>query len=116
MKDMKIIIREWVPNIENEFRCFYHGGHFRGITGFNTSLLPLLCEIKKEMNNISHYCEYDDFTADFGVVDNKLMLIEINTPVYLCGTSGNFDLDVPFDYEILLGNYLPDVISYPVIK
>jgi hypothetical protein len=43
------------------------------------------------------------------------MVIEINTPVWLFATSELFCLDEPWDYNVLLGDYIPE-ISYPVIK
>lgn len=112
----KIIIREWIYGITLEFRCYIHDNDFRATSGFNVELYPCLDEIKSIINKIKHYCEYRDFTIDFGIINNKLILIEINTPVYLCATSGNFNLDIPYDYEVLLGEYQPDVISYPIIR
>lgn len=113
---MKIIIREWVYAIKSEFRCYVHDNNFRAITNFNLDH-QYLDEIKNNVNKIRHYCDYSDFTVDFGLTeDNKIILIEINTPVYLCATSGNFDLNIPYDYEVLLGKYQPDIISYPVIR
>jgi hypothetical protein len=128
-QDTKLIIREWIPNIENEFRCFIHNGKLRGITcEYKENIDIYIEEIKNTVKNIIHYTDYHDCSIDFGFVDDnnanvignknckKLMLIEINTPVYLCASSGNFDLNLPSDYEVLLGRYIPDIITYPVIK
>lgn len=110
--NMKIIIREWT-NIDGEFRCYFCERKLRAING-TTELSDNLLTF---VNNIRYYSEYDDCCIDFGYThDDKLIVIEINTPVYLCGTSGNFDLMVPYDREILLGKYNPNVINYPVMR
>ena len=114
--DMKVIIREYV-DIDEEFRCYFHEGILRGISGLDREL------DKKERDNILNfayrakfYSEFNDCCIDIGYVNKQLTVIEINTPVYLCGSSGYFDLNVPSDYEILLGEYRPEVILYPVIR
>lgn len=113
-KDMKIIIREWIDLKSFELRCFIHDRKLRAISSemeiFNVN------EIIKAVDKITFYTEYDSYCVDFTYHDDKLMLIEINTPVWMFGCSGLFDLDVPFDLEVLLGEYIPDIIDYPVIK
>lgn len=107
-KDMKIILRNWV-DIGKEFRCFIHNKELRAISGYcDRKNIPILQEILSKF-------DYLDYTADFSFIDNKITLIEINTPVYLCATSGFFDLTIPYDYEILLGEKR-DIILYPVIR
>lgn len=108
--DMKLIIREWMWNITCEFRCYVYDKKLRAIS--TTSQINKKDDKKKieenfgEINRIIEIiikeC-YDDCTVDLCFSDEKLMLIEINTPVYLCATSGNFDLTIPADFEILLG-------------
>jgi hypothetical protein len=68
------------------------------------------------VNKIVKLTDNDDCTIDFGFVYHDIILIEINSPVYLVATSGYFDLSLPFDYEILLGDYNPELISYPIIR
>lgn len=68
------------------------------------------------INKIVKLTDNDDCTVDFGFVNEKIILIEINSPVYLAATSGYFDLSIPFDYEILLVDYIPEIINYPVIR
>lgn len=114
----KLIIREWLYNLKNEFRCYVHDTKLRAVScDFSCKIITnVLKEIRKYVNDIIKLCEYDDFSVDFAFHNNKLILIEINTPVYLCATSGNFDLSNTYDYEILLGDYIPDIISYPIIR
>jgi len=112
-KDMKVIIREYLILNGIEFRCFIHNKTLRAISSegdFN------LKEIETLINKITFYTEYDSYCIDFTYYQNKLMVIEINTPVWLFACSGLFDLDLPSDCEILFGNYMPDIINYPVIK
>lgn len=110
--NMKLIIREWVE-IFDEFRCYFHEGKLRGING-PANLSDYLI---KYVNDVRYYSEYEDCCIDFGYTYNgNLIVIEINTPIYLCGTSGNFDLNVPYDREILLGKYNSSIINYPVMK
>lgn len=121
---MKLVVREWLPDIHTEFRCFFHQGQFRAIStmdgGGGSAAAAVAGRLREILKTISFVCDYADFTADFCLCGDgpepQLHLVEINTPVYLCATSGNFDLDVPFDYEVLLGAYQPDVLTYPVIR
>lgn len=116
--DTKIIIREWIYNITNEFRCFVCNGKLRGIScSFKRKLLiEHIANITEMINKIVKITDNDDCTVDFGFVNEKIILIEINSPVYLAATSGYFDLSIPFDYEVLLGDYIPEIINYPVIR
>lgn len=125
-----LIIREWLDNIKCEFRCFIHDGKFRGISFSNDECIDIsiwkdllkkeIQEIIRIIDAITFQTDYNDSVIDLCFYENEdgdimIGLIEINTPVYLCATSGNFDLDVVLDYEILLGDYKPDIIKYPVI-
>lgn len=116
--DTKIIVREWIYSLTNEFRCYVYYGKLRGIScSFKKSLLNKhLRNIIDMVNKIIKLTDNDDCTIDFGFVDSDIILIEINSPVYLAATSGYFDLSLPFDYEILLGDYNPELISYPIIR
>lgn len=127
-KGMDIVIREWLPNILCEFRCFVFDDKLRGISvgnddtdlQWNDKVKEKLDMIKSIILIISRDCQYEDFTADFCFNINKnqeivLTLIEINTPVYLCASSGKFDLEQGYDYNVLLGDYDKDLIDYPVI-
>jgi hypothetical protein len=117
----KIIIREWVYGITNEFRCYVHDSKLRGISCEKSTHRRRITEniviINQNVNKITKITEFDDYTVDFGFDSpDNLIMIEINSPVYLAATSGNFDLIIPGDYEILLGDYIPDIINYPIIK
>jgi hypothetical protein len=120
-----VVLREYISNISDyyEFRCFVHDGKLRGIS----SAQPINCKFKIEkilsniiklINNIIFYTEYDMCTIDIAInqFDQDIIIIEINTPVWLCATSGLFDLTNNYDYEVLLGTYKPDIIEYPIIK
>lgn len=97
-----------------EFRCFIHHNKLRAISSeFN---IENLVEIINMVDNITHICEYEDYCIDFTYHLNKLMIIEINTPVWLFTCSGLFCLDEVFDVEILVGEYIPDIINYPILK
>jgi hypothetical protein len=115
-KDMLIIIREWVNMCSFEFRCFVQDDVLRGISTEEHIQDYQLAIIKKAINAISHYSEFKCYCADFTFYeDGRLMLIEINTPVWLFACSGLFCLGLPYDAEILMGELKEDVI-YPVIK
>lgn len=113
---MKIIIREWVPFDSFEFRCFIHDKRFRAISSEGQLTFAQLQEITKYINELTFYTEYDAYCADMTYYRGTLTLIEINTPVWLFATSGAFSLDEPYDYELLLGEYIPDILSYPVVR
>jgi len=118
--NQKLIIRHWLYNLGEEFRCFIHDNNLRAISTLSNNVKKLVLQhlekIKETVKQIIFLCDYNDCTIDFCFYNDELLLIEINTPVYLCATSGKFDLDVVSDYEILLGDYIPDIINYPVIK
>ena len=123
-----VVLREYISDIFNyyEFRCFVHDGKCRGISSAqpincNFKLtLPMLNDIINLINKIIFYTEYDMCTIDIAIhkydLNRDILTIEINTPVWLCATSGLFDLLNPYDYDILLGSYNPDIIKYPVLK
>jgi hypothetical protein len=117
----KVIIREWIYGITNEFRCYVLDTKLRGIScnsfKHQTMIMENIKIIEQSVSKITKLTENDDYSVDFGFdSESTLMMIEINSPVYLAATSGNFDLSVPGDYEILLGDYMVDIVSYPVIK
>jgi hypothetical protein len=123
-----LVLREYITDISDyyEFRCFVHDGKCRGIT----SAQPINCDFKLTqtmlnniislINKIIFYTEYDMCTIDIAIhkydINRDILTIEINTPVWLCATSGLFDLLNPYDYDILLGSYKPDIVKYPVLK
>jgi hypothetical protein len=112
----KLIIREWVV-FKNEFRCFIHGGEIRAINTENNEIVEkYLANIKDMVNKIIKLTDYYDCVIDFGFIEDELTLVEINSPVYLASTSGNFDLTLPYDYELLLGDYNKEIFNYPVIR
>lgn len=113
-KNMNIIIREYI-NLNNiEFRCFVHNKKLRAISSEGN--LKNIDEIKSLVDKITFYTDYDSYCLDLTYHNDKLMVIEVNTPVWLFATSGLFCLDEPCDLHMLVGDYIPDVISYPVIK
>lgn len=112
--DMPIIIREYVILKNIEFRCFIHNKKLRAIS--SEGRLYNIDEIIKTINNITFLTEYDSYCIDFTYHNDKLMLIEINTPVWLFACSGLFCLDIPYDVEILMGKYMPDILNYPIIR
>lgn len=133
----KIILRDYLPlNKENEFRCYIHQKQLRGISSKISFTVLQLEEIKQQVTTITFYTDYDDYSIDFVYhhqeeqgeqeeVENnedenkhkkeRLLLVEINTPVWLYASSGLFDLDLPYDREILWGKYQPEILSYPVV-
>jgi D123 len=122
----KIILRNYIQNIGEyyEFRCFVHSKKFRAMTSsqpikYSFKFTPkMLIEIYELIDKVVFYTDYEMCSIDI-IIHQKtkeIMVLEINTPVWLCATSGLFDLTVPFDYNVLLGEYNPDVISYPVIR
>lgn len=110
---MKVVIREYLKLDNIEFRCFIHNKKLRAIS--SEEKISNIEEIENVISKITHYMEYDDYCVDFTYYNGKLMLIEINTPVYLFATSGLFDLTNPYDYEILLGKIVPE-INYPILR
>lgn len=115
-KKQKIIIREYVYGLSKEFRCYIHDRKLRGISSQIYITEKQIEEVEHIVNLITHYTGYDFYSCDFAFHNDKLMLIEINSPVWLFATSGEFDLDVPADRMILFGDYSPDFISYPVVR
>jgi hypothetical protein len=76
-------------------------------------------EVQNIVDKITFYTDYNSYCVDFTFDqdrDKQLMMIEINSPVWLFATSGRFDLDEGYDYSILLGEYQPDIVNYPVVK
>lgn len=114
-----VILREYIYDLPGEFSCFIHDRKLRAISSTVHIEKSHLAEIISTVNLLTHYTEYDSYTADFVLmnqaVGRSLMLIEINSPVWLFATSGEFDLDVVADYTILLGEY-PYIIEYPVLR
>lgn len=113
-KDMPVVIREYLLLKEIEFRCFIHDKKLRAIS--SEGALRNIEEIQSIVDKITFLTDYDSYCVDFTYYDNKLMLIEINTPVWLFATSGLFCLDLPYDQEVLLGEYKPDILNYPIIR
>lgn len=131
------IFREYISNIEDmiELRCFVFQKRLRGIsfgidfeTKFkNIDLFKIM--VRTFVNKITFSTELEDSTIDLCIDKNQisnlfnnisinldsLTLIEINTPVYLLATSRLFELDLPSHKSIFVGEYQPDIISYPVI-
>ncbi len=112
-----VIIREYVRIPSGEFRCYIHDKNLRAISSevhFSTHQLEDICNTVKK---ITFHTDYESYSVDFTFMsDGRLMLIEINTPVWLFASSGLFDLDVPWDREVLCGMYQPDIIQYPVVR
>lgn len=112
----KVIVREFVYDLCGEFRCFIHNKRLRGISTPILLTEEQCLGVIKMVNQITHHTDYNDYSIDFAWKNNELTLIEINTPVWLYASSGEFDLTDVRDIEILLGEYIPDIIDYPVIK
>jgi hypothetical protein len=115
-EEMKVIIREYLPLKDIEWRCFIHNKKLRAISSEGKLRTIDIAEIQLLVDKITFYTEYDSYCVDMTFHNNKIMVIEINTPVWLFGSSGLFYLDEPADAYILLGDYIPDVLTYPVIK
>jgi hypothetical protein len=113
-ENMNIIIREYVCMNNIEFRCFIHNKKLRAIS--SEGKIKNIEEVKKLVDKITFYTEYDSYCIDMTYVDNNLMVIEINTPVWLFACSGLFRLDEAYDLELLVGDYNPDIICYPEIR
>jgi hypothetical protein len=123
-----LVLREYITDISDyyEFRCFIHDGKCRGISSSQPINIdfkltqPIINDITSLINKIVFYTEYDMCTIDIAIHkyehDRDILTIEINTPVWLCATSGLFDLLNPYDYDILLGSYKPDIVNYPILR
>lgn len=111
-----LILRKWYPNLGGEFRCFVHDSQLRAISSEEHLSAGTIEAVQEALAKITHCCEYANYCADFTLIGGQLHLIEINTPVWLFATSGLFDLSVVADREILVGEYIPDIISYPVVR
>jgi hypothetical protein len=115
----KLVLREYI-NVENyyEIRCFVYQSKCRGITfpclptEFNE---PLVYDF---IDKVIYYTEYDACSIDILISNSgtEIMVIEINSPVWLFATSGLFDLTDKHDYELLLGDYNPDILTYPELR
>lgn len=116
VENMPIIIREYLDLHSFEFRCFVHDKKLRGISTEDHIHISKIKEIVQTINHITFITDYCSYCADFTYCNGRLMLIEINTPVWLFATSGLFSLELPYDLEILIGTYMPDIINYPVVK
>lgn len=112
-KNMKIIIREWVDLNEIEFRCFIKNKKLRGISSEGIISFVNICKINNLVEKIIHYTEYEDCCIDMTFYCNELLVIKINTPLWLFSTSGYFYLDDENEKNILLGDYY---LGYPVLK
>jgi hypothetical protein len=120
-KDHKLILREYIDFTNwNEIRCFVEQSKLRGISGDNDGKAPfqtMLNIIDNIVKKIIFYCEYENCTIDIMINDNnEYMVIEINTPCYICATSGLFNLSINYDKEILFGKYDEEHITYPVLR
>jgi hypothetical protein len=73
-------------------------------------------EIVNPVNNTTFIANYNSYCVYFTHYFNKLIFIEINTPVWLVACSKLFCLDVPYNVEILMREYIPDIINYSVIR
>ena len=103
-----VVLREYV-NLKDyiELRCFVENKKIRGITSTDDydenptmEIIQLIIDI---CNKTIYYTEYEHCTIDVAV-NNKtkdVMIIEINTPCWLCSTSGLFDLSDKNDVDIL---------------
>ena len=129
LKDMNhnLVLREWI-NLQNyyELRCFIEDSKLRATSGTtNLNHVPPI-NIKKILQKIaedvSFYCEYECFTLDIAIPlfnelnENKYYIIEINTPVWLCATSGLYDLTIPYDIYLLTEEYNTEIINYPKMR
>ena len=113
-RNHKLILREWIDLTDFiEIRCFIEDKKIRGISGGGKNNKDLIVEICEK---ISFLCDYENFTLDIAIKDNDFYIIEINTPVWLCSTSGYFDLTNTYDKELLLGKYNTEIFNYPEIR
>jgi hypothetical protein len=115
----KVIIREYKTLGGGEFRCYIHEKTFRAISSERRLPSNVIDEVKAIVEKITFYTDYTSYCVDFTFdhdEEDKLMLIEINSPVWLYATSGLYDLDEGYDYSVLLGEYQPELIHYPVIR
>lgn len=115
-ESMPVIIREYLDLTGFEFRCFVHGKKLRAISSEGNLTNTNIEEIKVLVDKITFYTDYDSYCIDLTYYQDKLMVIEINTPVWLFATSGLFCLDEPCDLSILLGQYNPDILTYPIVR
>lgn len=115
-QNLKIIVREYLHELSKEIRCFIQNFQFRAIS----SQIPLtdkqIEDIKELVHRITHYSDYNDYSCDLAFYKGKLILIEINSPVWLFATSGEFDLNDVADRTILLDQYIFEDIDLPIVK
>jgi hypothetical protein len=111
-----LVIREWVDLTNyDEIRCFVYQSKLRGISSSKSFTKRQIHQLSHIVDEIICATEYDSCSIDLCINDDDVILIEINSPVWLFATSGYFDLTDPFDYEVLLGEEL-DMITYPQVR
>lgn len=123
--EQKWILRDWKPEWHDgnhyEIRIFIYNGEARAISiNYRKISVEIVSKLRNGINNFTKQLieetDYDDCTADVITSDfDNFELIEINSPVYISATSGNFDLSLPRDLEILFGDVDLDVVKLPVI-
>lgn len=86
--------------LDFEFRCFIHEKKLRAISSEQTLTNTNIEEIKVLVDRITFFTEYESYCVDLTYYKKKLMVIEINTPVWLFATSGLFCLDEPADFNL----------------
>jgi hypothetical protein len=122
-----VVLREYINDISDyyEFRCYVHNKQFRALSSCQPvdchfKILHYLDKIKNLVQKIIFYTEYDMCSIDIIIhyydIKKDILTIEINTPVYLCATSGLFDLTNINDVDILIGKFNPEYICYPVVR
>jgi hypothetical protein len=121
-----IMVREYVDMTKYlELRCVIHGRKLRCISGYKTDTRntnrAFWCSLKKKIKAyitlIIREVDYHDFVADIGfnVNTSKLILIEINTPVYHRASCELFDKES--DASLLYGDYPTDIIDLlPIMR
>lgn len=129
IKDMEhnLVLREWI-DLTNyyELRCFIEDKKLRAISGTTVFHHIPSKKIKKILQKISEdisiFCDYSSFVLDIAIPiyneldTTKYYIIEINTPTWLCATSGLFDLTVPYDIHLLTEEYNNELFTYPEMR
>lgn len=126
-----LILREYIDNLDDNhynIRCIIQDKQLRGISGpyelsLNNDVINELIQLKKKVklfiNHIIEITEYDNATIDIFVSHDfeDIILIEINTPVWLFASSGLFDIHNSYDSHLLFEEIDEDIqYNYPEMR
>lgn len=130
-REHKLILRDYIDELDDNnynIRCIIQDKILRGISGPYeivldneniNKLIQLKRKIKTFINHVIEITEYDNATIDLYISHDfeNIMLIEINTPVWLYASSGLFDIKNQYDSHLLFEDIEEDLINeYPEMR